>query len=638
MASFKIPSIFEAVDKLTTPVEKMGRALGWFGDQGDTAAARIERRFRKIGESAAKIAGKAAVGAAIVAAPLIMAGKSAVEFEDKMADIAKTTGLEGKALEGFGDNILSMTGKTRTSIEELEQIGEIGGQLGIAQDELVAFTGSANKFNIALGSDFSGGVEDAVAQIGKIKSLFKETRNINIADSILKTGSAINELGAVGNGTSENIADFTLRLGALPDALKPSVTNTMALGAYLEEMGIDSQIAAGGLTNFLLVAGKNMPAFAKQMGIGEKAAKQLLSTDPTEFAKKFATSLNKLSADQLAKKLESLHVGSQETIKVIGSLGSGVGRLTELQKLANKAFTEGISLNNEAEKKESTRAAQLAKLKNGIEAISIKMGTALLPIITDLAEKLMPVIDRIFNWIKANPELTKTILKAVVGLAALLAGISAIASIVSTVSIGIAGFTAVMSALNAVLFANPIGLIVLAILALGAAVSIIIKKWDDWGAAIAVVAGYFFPFIMLAISLIQSFRRNWDGIVKAFQNDGIVAGIKMIGATILDAILMPLQQVLSLIGKVTGANWAISAAEGLEGFRKSLGVNVETDPEGSNNPNAPQKPQDPDLLMREITKNQNQNVNVNIKDSTGRATVESDSNDVPVKLTSTLGW
>lgn len=411
-----IPAIFRAKDEMSAKMKAMQQAAASFND-----------KLASAGKTAFSVARKAAIVGTVIAAPLVLSAKAAVDFEEKMADVSKTTGMNGSTLERFGNDLLAMSTKTRTSIDDLSTIAEIGGQLGIAQKDLLGFTKSANEFNIALGKDFSGGVEEAVASIGKIKTLFAQTKDLNIADAISKTGSAINELGAVGNGTSANITDFTLRMGALPENLKATAQSTMALGAYLEEMGIDSQIAAGGMTNLLLVAGREINGFAKQMGISSDQAKQLLAQDPTKFTSKFASSFKGMAPEKMAQSLEGLKVGSQETIKVIGALGMNTQRLTDLQNISNKAFAENNSLKNEAAKKEQTAAAQMAKLKNNMQALAITVGNALLPVINDLVQAIMPYVQGAANWIKNNKALTGTIVKVALAAAGLAYGISIVA-------------------------------------------------------------------------------------------------------------------------------------------------------------------------------------------------------------------
>ncbi len=531
-----------------------------------------------------------------------------------------------------------MSSDTRTSIDDLLKIGEIGGQLGIAKDELIPFTDAVNKFNVAIGADFSGGVEQAVSEIGNIKTLFKETRGIKIAEAIQKTGSVINELGAQGSATSANISDFTLRLGALPDALKPSVTSTLALGAFLEESGINAQIASGGLTNLLLVAGKNIPEFAKQMGIGEKAAADMLSTDPTEFVKKFSSSLNGLSADQLAKKLAKLEVGSQETIKVVGALGAGTQRLGQLQQISNKAYAEGTSLQDEYNKKNETSAANIAKVQNQFKALAIGVGQQVLPVLSQLISIVSPIIKTISEWAKRNPTLFKTIVLLAVGLSTLSFAVSAVAGVMAIASKGMVIWanmakiaTAAQWVWNAAMSANPIGLIIIGIAALIALVAVVVAKYDQWGATLTFLMG---P-LGLIINLIQSFRRNWDMITEAFANGGILAGLKAIGATLLDAVLMPLQQLLSIIAKITGADWANFAVKKIEDLRAGLGVDVVNNESKGTVPAVNPELAKQEALTSRLENTEKQKVNIDIKDTTGKASVSSDNDIVPIKLSST---
>lgn len=473
---FVIPSVFTAVDKFSGPLSKMQGATGAF-------ASRMERDFRKAGSTAFAVGKTAGAVGLAIAAPLGLAVKQAVDFEDAMADVAKTTGLSGKPLEALGSSILDMSKNTRTSIDDLVKIAEIGGQLGIAEKDLLSFTKSADKFNIALGSDFSGGVEEAVSQVGKIKLLFADTRGLNVSDSIMKTGSAINELGAVGAGTSANITDFTLRLGALPDALKPSITNTLALGTFLEELGIDAQIGAGGMTNFLLVAGKNISGFASQMKVSATEAKALLKQDPTEFSKRFASTFKGVAPEIMAQKLNDLGIGSQETIKVLGALGASTERLTELQNVANKSFTDGTSLSTEAAKKNDTMAAKMAKLRNNAKSLAITIGNALLPVINSIVESVMPFINSMASWIQRNKALTVTIIK-VVAIAGLLAlAISGVSFAIGIYQKAVVIAQAAQAAWNIIMAANPIGLLVAGLIGLGAVIYSVADAFSAFSAA-----------------------------------------------------------------------------------------------------------------------------------------------------------
>jgi hypothetical protein len=120
----------------------------------------------------------------------------------------------------------------------------------------------------------------------------------------------------------------------------------------------------------------------------------------------------------------------------------------------------------------------------------------------------------------------------------------------------------------------------------------------------------------------------------------------MIGKVLLDAVLNPLQQILQLIAKVTGFDWAENAAKGLENFRADMGVNVaQSDPVAAVNPKQAEpveavnpKQAEQDAMVSRMETVSNQNVAVTIKDQTRKASVSNSGGAVPITLTSTQSW
>jgi TP901 family phage tail tape measure protein len=117
--------------------------------------------------------------------------------------------------------------------------------------------------------------------------------------------------------------------------------------------------------------------------------------------------------------------------------------------------------------------------------------------------------------------------------------------------------------LNAVMTANPIGLVIAAIVGLVALVYVAIKHFDQWGSAILLLMG---PFGML-INVIMSVKDHWDSIVSAFNSDGIVGGLKRIGLVLLDAVMKPLQQILEVVAKVDPTGLAQKGLDKIKAFR-----------------------------------------------------------------------
>jgi TP901 family phage tail tape measure protein len=452
---FTIPTVFTALDRMTKPLQKMQSSIKNFEMQIQDAAKRNEKLF--------SFARRAAITSALIAAPLILAANSAVQFEDAMADVAKTTGVTGKELDKLGSGILSLAPGTRTSIKELQKIAAIGGQMGVVKDQILDFTDAGNKFNVALGSDFSGGVEEATKAISGLRLLFEETRNLKVADAITKTGSAINALSSKGINVPE-LAEFTSRVGALPEALKPSIQNTLALGAAFNKANIASEIASRAFMDIILTAGSNLPQFAKQMNLSAEAASKLLNTDQSGFAVKFSESLKGLTTEKLATTLKKLRIMDAGAVKLVGALASSVGVLSEYQKISNGEFAKGTSLLNEYNVKNETTRAKLERAMNAFQALGIVIGTELIPIINKLLARLLPMLKSFINWAKEHKTLIKVVLIFI--------------GVLSLLSMAISVATTAMAVFDVIAAANPIGLITLAVLGLVTAF-ILLADWID---------------------------------------------------------------------------------------------------------------------------------------------------------------
>jgi hypothetical protein len=147
------------------------------------------------------------------------------------------------------------------------------------------------------------------------------------------------------------------------------------------------------------------------------------------------------------------------------------------------------------------------------------------------------------------------------------AGVRAIGGYVAKLAIA----TAAQFGFNAAMLANPVGVIVLGVLAIGAAITGLIAVYDDWGAAATLVLALFTPGLALIINLVQSFRRHWETLKTAFSTGGMVEGLKMVGKVILDALLMPVQQLLELISNIPGMeDLAGKGVAAIEKIRKNL--------------------------------------------------------------------
>jgi tubulin-specific chaperone A len=282
------------------------------------------------------------------------------KLSDAQADVMKTTGMTKDEVDELTKSFGAL--ETRTSRIDLLKIAEQGGRIGIAKAEIGSFVEEMNKANVALGDSFTGGVEEVANKLGKLKFLFQETKDANIDTAYNAIGSAINELGANGVASEANITEFATRLGSLPNVLKPTIKEALALGAAFEESGIEAEVSSRAYNIFMKQASTESAKFAKVMGISEQAVKDMINTNPLNFMMKFAEGMKSMDATETAKTLDFLGVNADGANKVIGAMGNNMDRFRELIDISNDSFNDGSSLIDEYNVKNNNLAATLEKV------------------------------------------------------------------------------------------------------------------------------------------------------------------------------------------------------------------------------------------------------------------------------------
>jgi TP901 family phage tail tape measure protein len=340
--------------------------------------------------------------------------QSVIDANNKMADaqtaVSKTTGLSIQQVKELTAAFTEFD--TRTKKIDLLKIAEIGGRLGIPKEEIKGFTQEMDKAYVALGDSFGGGVESVANKLGILKGLFKETRGEDVVTAVNQIGSALNELGAAGTASEENMADFANRVGQLPEALKPTIAEALALGGAFEESGITAERASSGYNKFVRVAATETAEFAKVMHISQKEVKDLINQDPLQFFLKFAEGAKGLDAVKLSEVLEGLKLNDGEVIATIGAASESTDRFRKSIELSNQALTEATSLQSEFDKVNNNSAAIYEKVQKKLIGMFTSPAVAkglnwlietigkLLGVVEDTEGNVTATKEAFFSWFK----------------------------------------------------------------------------------------------------------------------------------------------------------------------------------------------------------------------------------------------
>lgn len=318
---------------------------------------------------------------------LIFSGKKAIttfaEFDDKVGDVIKTTQLGKEAVMGMNEEFKKMD--TRTAQLEILDLARVGGKLGLTKEKDVeGFVKAADKINVALKEDLGGNAEEAVNEIGKLVDIFKVKEQFGIEDSMIKTGSAINALGAASTANEGYIVEFTKRVAGVAPQAKISIENVMGLAATLDSLGQTSEVSSTVYSAVITGMFQDTETYSKIAGMSVKAFSNLLKKDANEAFIKLLEGLNGNGAgmEELTKKMDDMGLEGKRSIAVLGVLAGNTKTLRDQQALSNTEFNKGTSILNEFNTKNNTAQAKLEKNRKELYNMTVELGEKLMPVLT----------------------------------------------------------------------------------------------------------------------------------------------------------------------------------------------------------------------------------------------------------------
>lgn len=439
--SFQLKAIITAVDQLTGPMKGMQRELKGFQKEMGSLAL-----------------GAVAAGTAILGA-LALPVNAAIGFESKMADIRKVVdGLDDKkAFAQMSDDILTLSTQLPMAAEGIAEIVAAGGQAGIARSDLMQFANDAVKMGVA----FDTTAEESGQMMAQWRTAFKLTQ----ADVVV-LADKINYLGNTGPANAAKISEIVTRIGPLGSVAGVASGEIAAMGATIAGMGVESEIASTGIKNFMLslTAGNSATKAQKQalafLKLNPKQLAEDMQKDSRGAMLKVLDSLAKVPKAKQAAVMNALF--GKESLSAIAPLLTNLDLLrTNFNRVAD-AQEYGGSMQKEYASRAATTENQLVLLKNSVNAISVTLGDTFLPAVNEAAKAVMPYLEQLRAFVRANPELVQAAAK----FGAALLGVG--------VSIGV--LSRAIKILNTVINLSPAKI---AIAALAAGAMLIIQNWDD---------------------------------------------------------------------------------------------------------------------------------------------------------------
>lgn len=407
MADLKTQIEISLLDRFSANLRKMGEGIGAVGGKLDEIKSKFQfaanikhaadaaERFGQSMRRALEVPVRAAVAFDQQITQLQIIGKLSDDATSTLAEnikkISEATGMAKDAVAGvYGDLMAAFPA------DQVDKIANVA----LALSRVSGGALEPGKATEILSGTISGfGLKGSDAgQVGDI---------LKAADDISKANATI-------------LGDFLARVGGTAASSGQSLQDASAAAAVLSERNVSAEqmtvasTAYNNILNRLSAPSASEKKALQEIGFRGKSLKdvtnQANSGDVFGAIKAIGDQLQKRGIDPTSTEgksaIKGLLGGDAKAIEVFGDLSNAIksGFLADKQRAIGGVAGK---LDEAAAKIDATPAAKFAQMWQKSQNRVLEIGQKLLPVVLDLADAFMPVIDVIGGIIKDNPNLTK---------------------------------------------------------------------------------------------------------------------------------------------------------------------------------------------------------------------------------------
>lgn len=373
------------------------------GLKGAAREARAwQKDFNSIGKQATDV-GRTLTTALTL--PILGVGTAAVksftDFEDSFAGVRKTVDASESEFADLAQGFRNLAKEIPVNVNELNQLGETAGALGIRKDDIVEFT----RVMAMLGVTTNVSSQQAAESIAKIQNIFgaagKETKNF---------ASALVALGNDGASSEQEILALASRIASAGNTAGLSQGKVLGFAAAIANVGMEAEAGGSAMSrvfNDISMAvskgGEDLAGFARIAGMSASQYAQAFRADAATATLAFIEGLGKIkkSGGDLNGTINDLGFTELRQSDLLRRLAGDSEGLRKALNIQSKAWTDNTALTVEAEKKFATTKSQLVLLWNQIRDVGIELGGALMPAfhaLIGVAKDLIPYLKGAAEW------------------------------------------------------------------------------------------------------------------------------------------------------------------------------------------------------------------------------------------------
>lgn len=452
---------------------------------------------------------------------------AAQEMDSAYRDMRKTVSGTEAQFEELKQAAIDFSKTHVTSAEQILQIEAIGGELGVATEDLQAFAETVSNLDVATNLD----TEEAASSLGKLANITHMT-----ADEYDNYADALVRLGNNGASTEDQIVDIATRIGSMGTIVGMTVPEILALSSSIASTGMKTEAAGTAIANTISDiesavsnGGDALDAFAQVAGTSAEEFAASWKEHPVQALKAFIDGLNRIEAEggSAVSTLEAMGItGERQKQSILGLMQTIGGLNTNLEMSQHAwdgqsdAYGAAGDAAREAQKKAEGFSGQLSILSNIADDAMASLAEGATPVISAFTELAQAALD-LFDGMDDG---AKTATVVALGIGAVIGPVLTIASTFMTASQNIRTFITSSSAMGkaiAIMKAGFVGTGVSAdgmkvkLMSLGEAAKTLGKSLATNLAFAAVAAG-----IAVAVAAITDYIKKMEEAREASRSTG----------------------------------------------------------------------------------------------------------------------
>lgn len=392
----KLKEVNEELKKQEKLKKSLSKAQA-ISDMGDAFSKKGSEQLRR----------GAATGAAL-SVPI----KFYMDVEESQADLRK---ILGKEAEKYYDDLAELSKNGPLSQIEINEIAGSLAQSGIAGEDIVAYSDMAGKMKVAF--------DISTDEAGTFLAKTKEQLNLS-KDELFSYMDTLNMLSNNYSVTAAQLADVSARTGGFAKSINLSKESNMAFATSLISANVSAEQTS-------TVLGKLYSELSQGANTKNKAdALKYLGFDPKTINKEMAENaegtilkvLEKIKNSNVADKsalISDIFGSDKSVINGLSVLSENLDGVKEKLDKAKQAVSENERVNGEYEDRINTLTNQLKIFRNNAFNALADIGKSIAPEFKETLNTLKEFAGKVANFIKENPKLVAFIVKMVAGFAAM---------------------------------------------------------------------------------------------------------------------------------------------------------------------------------------------------------------------------